>query len=553
MGEMDPINLDSLAYSQTENVIIICIEFSNRQASSTTSSIMDKVNDLEDYYTEVSYGLKKVSGTLAIASSNDPDSDGWYDVGPYFTDYTSDSKSLINATIIASDNDINFNNFPHIMLVVAGDDYAQSGDSNDIHSHFISFQPGLDTDDGLKKVYNSCVVAETDPFSVFCHEFGHSQGLPDLYDIDEGDGVDEIFVDEFALMAEGSWNGNPAGSKPAGLMGYCRLNLSILDISDTVANGMHKVVDLFSLSETNSSALIKIPIAPDYYYLLEYRKKVGVDIGLPDQGLLITLVNESKGTTWTGYVMSHENGPIILKDAQPSTSSLDDAPFDIGINERSYFNDNINNVHIVLLQKNNSGYQIDIDRTGMATDNTPPTTDLQATGFYSSNRIYMGSLFLDPYDYKSGVNKTYYRIDGGSWQEYDSSVSMPMTFGVATFSLEFYSTDLNGNIENIKQISIIMDSSIIILIIIAIVVVVVIVAIYGIYRAKRGSKNDKQSSSYYQSGSSLYSSGSYESQGSYDSITEVKYTKYCSYCQMEYPEDQNFCFNCGRELKRKNG
>ncbi|MBD3228278.1 MAG: hypothetical protein GF329_08810 [Candidatus Lokiarchaeota archaeon] len=545
--------LMSSAHPQTENVIIICVEFSNRQSSQTNDSIMDKIIMMEDYYSEVSYGLKTVSGTLANPTSNDPDSDGWYDIGSYSTSYTSNSKPLISAAISAADSDIDFDLYPHIIIVCAGDDYAQSGNENDIHSHFASFQPPINTGGILERdVYNSCVLAETDPFSVFAHEFGHSQGLPDLYDIDD-DGKNQIFVDEYSLMAEGSWNGNPAGSTPAGLMGFSRLNLSILDLSATVPNNTHSVVDLFSLSETNHSALIKINISHSCYYLLEYRKKVGTDTALPDQGVLITYINESKGTWWDGHVMYHENGPVILEDAQSSTSTLDDAPFDIGINEKSYFNDNINNVHISLLEKNDSAYVIDIDRTNMSTDLTPPTTEIRLDGWYSGNTLFMGSIKLNPYDYKSDINNTVYRINGGAWNEYNSSINLPFSFAPTTYSIEYRSSDLNGNIEPVKQVNITMNYTFVLLIIISIILAVVILVVYVIYRSTKGknTKNRSGTGGSYSYTDAETSTVSSSSSGSSTSIYGTEYTKYCKYCNIEYPEDQNFCFNCGNKLERK--
>ena len=550
-----PINIQNSAYAQTETLIVICVEFSNRLASSSTSSIMNKISSLEDYYDEVSYGLKDISGALANTTTNDLDFDGWYDIGIYnlYQNFTINWKSFLQNVYTAADTDVNFNNFDHIMIVCAGNDYAQSHNSNDIHSHFISFTPGIVRD---RTIHNSCIVAELDPFAVYTHEFGHSQGLPDLYDIDTGDGIDQIFVGDFSIMAEGSWNGNPSGSTPAGLIGFNRLNLSILDVSATVINGTHQVVDLLSLSETNISALIKIPLQGDCYYLLEYRKKLGTDAALPDQGVLITYVNESKGCTWIGggHVMTHENGPVILEDAQSSTSSLDDAPFDIGINEISYFNDNTNNVHIVLLEKNSSGYKIDIDRTGMGTDNTPPTTSFQISGWYSEFTLFMGSMSLSAYDFKSGINKTFYRINNGTWQEYSSMITTPFTFSPTTYIIEYYSIDMNGNIESVKTISITVNNIFILLILIGVILAIIILIIYAIFRSTRGNKKDKSSSyqgtesssnSYYQPISSSPISTTPST-----SVTTL-YTKICINCNMEYPEDQSFCFNCGKPLSRK--
>src|SRR5690606_41205846 len=41
---------------------------------------------------------------------------------------------------------------------------------------------------------------------VFCHEFGHNLGLPDLYDTDPGNGSSQG-IGEWGLMGGGSWLG----------------------------------------------------------------------------------------------------------------------------------------------------------------------------------------------------------------------------------------------------------------------------------------------------------------------------------------------------------
>ncbi|MHA1268582.1 MAG: OmpL47-type beta-barrel domain-containing protein [Candidatus Helarchaeota archaeon] len=551
-----PFQVQKSSYSQNKTLIVICVEFSNRISSTTTASIMSKIDQLKTYYTEISYGLITVSANLAVASSTyDPDSDGWYNVGTYnlhdnFTDPTG-SKNFLERVYTVADPDVNFNYYDHIMIVCAGNDYALTYDPNDVRSHFSSFSPPIFKDG--RPITNSSIVSELDPFSVYTHEFGHTIGLPDLYDIKD-DSVKEYFVGKFGLMAAGSWNGG--GLIPAGMMGFCRNNLSILDISATIPNNSHQVVNLYSLSETNLSALIKIPITTSTYYLLEFRKKVGTDSALPDQGVLITYVNESKGSHWVSTVMYQENGPVRIQDSHGTTtgssSGLDDAPYDIGINEISYFNDNSNNVHIVLLQKNLSAYKIDIDRTNSSYDLTPPTTDFSISGWYSGSTVYLGAMYLNAYDLKSNINKTYYRINGGTWQEYTNTINVPFSFLPTSYVIDYYSTDMNGNTESMKSLTITVNNIIILLIIIAIVVIVIILVIYAISKSRKGQKEKKPSdrtsiSGSFQPSAETPSRPVILTPGRVNSI----YTKYCENCDLEFPEDQNFCFNCGSTLKRK--
>jgi len=59
---------------------------------------------------------------------------------------------------------------------------------------------------------------------VFCHEFGHALGLPDLYDVAlASNGIEGQGLGLFSLMAAGSWGGNySSGGRPVALDAWCR-------------------------------------------------------------------------------------------------------------------------------------------------------------------------------------------------------------------------------------------------------------------------------------------------------------------------------------------
>ncbi|MBC7081428.1 MAG: tandem-95 repeat protein [Thermoplasmatales archaeon] len=90
-------------------------------------------------------------------------------------------------------------------------------------------------------------------------------------------------------------------------------------------------------------------------------------------------------------------------------------------------------------------------------DNTPPeTTHLQGTigdnNWYKSNVI----LNLTATDEKSGVNKIYYKIDAGAWNEYTSNVTISSE---GQHTIYYYSIDNLGNTEAEKNISIKIDKT----------------------------------------------------------------------------------------------
>ena len=57
---------------------------------------------------------------------------------------------------------------------------------------------------------------------VFCHEFGHVLGLPDLYDTDNS----SEGLGQWCLMASGSWGGNGSSPQtPTHMSAWCKQKL----------------------------------------------------------------------------------------------------------------------------------------------------------------------------------------------------------------------------------------------------------------------------------------------------------------------------------------
>jgi len=82
-------------------------------------------------------------------------------------------------------------------------------------------------------------------------------------------------------------------------------------------------------------------------------------------------------------------------------------------------------------------------------DTTPPTTTSNAKTSYSQG----GVITLGATDDSIlGVKATYYRLDNGAVQT-GTSVQVPTTGGIHTYTLEFWSEDWAGNVESPKSVS----------------------------------------------------------------------------------------------------
>ncbi len=186
---------------------------------------------MNDYFREVSYGAFGVSGA----------SIGWTTSSTTYASYTPHdfltTRTMIQNAIAQLDPGVNFalydndgpDGVPHsadddgyvdaLFFVHAGPGQEETGNPDDIWSHAWSFPGGLATGDGVRIGRYSVEPEETASgglvaIGVFCHEYGHVLGLPDLYDTD----YSSSGVGEWCLMSGGSWNarsGGQWGSCPA--------------------------------------------------------------------------------------------------------------------------------------------------------------------------------------------------------------------------------------------------------------------------------------------------------------------------------------------------
>ena len=176
-----------------------------------------------------------------------------------------------------------------IFVVHAGPGAEEGGRDEFIWSHrwetyrqyddrFITsyaIQPEVRTPQGKPKRVN---------IGIFCHEFGHLLGLPDLYDVyEQSNGVGQ-----WGLMGRGGWLGEEA--YPGGMTAWSKEHLGWGKITDiTEAPGTYT---LEAASQHNAFYRIRTP-DPDEYFLLENRQRQGVDAGLPGSGLALWHINQA--------------------------------------------------------------------------------------------------------------------------------------------------------------------------------------------------------------------------------------------------------------------
>lgn len=313
-------------------VLIILIDFSDNQHQFSQTDFERMIFgvgtcSMRDYYQEVSYNNLVIGGEVV----------GWvrldnpyqYYLGDSFGIYGNfphNSQGLVRDVIQRIDQTVDFSHYDWdgdgfvdgLLLVHAGPGAEETGQPNHIWSHkwqlsdngFGSPGPIL-TGDGVSVDEYSI---QPERFStgtlitigVFCHEFGHLLGLPDLYDRDyssSGLGI-------FCLMAGGGWAraeaGKPYGSSPTHLSAWCKYLLGWI-IPDSVQVGVKDSVSPAMLISSATAPvcyrLLENPKGVDWsavnpgtgeYFLVENRQKFGFDQGLPGTGLLILHIDESR-------------------------------------------------------------------------------------------------------------------------------------------------------------------------------------------------------------------------------------------------------------------
>ncbi len=340
----DNISLPSLVPILGEQrIIVILVEFEDIKHSVTGEIIYNRVfKEMADYYNEVSYGLVSISGditnwnTLPAPYSSYADLDSW--------ENWSIKLKLIRDAIKAADKDIDFRKYKYVFVVhPAPVRWAWGG-----------LKPNILTDDNVV-VNNVSILSERHKWWTFAHEFGHNLGLPDLYDhakAKEGTrdwNIVAHYTGRWCLM---SWD---LGQH---MCGWAKMKLGWIS-SERIKSiwlGQVESIIIAPLEQiTKEIQLIRIFVgAPPYptpqYYLIEVRQRIGFDSKLPDSGVLITLIDETKRTGM---------GIVSVLDSSPVTSYLDDAPFGLPP-KNPLFVDGTYNIGILVTEQVGLSYKIKI-------------------------------------------------------------------------------------------------------------------------------------------------------------------------------------------------
>lgn len=276
-----------------EYILAIRIDFSDQPGQKPASDFNSAIFGMRDtsmrlYYEEVSYGQMHIlPGYLEGVV---PTGKRWYRARKPMSYYgsgiimTDRYRELVAEACAAADADVDFSKYDrdgngyvdHLMIIHAGDDEASTGVTEDIWS--IEFDAGPGVYDGV--MVSSAMILAEDPSSnfinigIYCHEFFHEFGAPDLYAWDHPVGY-------WCLMGEsGPYLDN--GQHPSHICGYLKWDFDADPLNgirgwlkpNTLTSGGSYYVDSLELPTGNRLYKIDIPSKLGReYFLLENRNK----------------------------------------------------------------------------------------------------------------------------------------------------------------------------------------------------------------------------------------------------------------------------------------
>ncbi len=305
--------------------LVLLVEFADKrmQAETTQSSMNDMLNGSNYTYDDATGSVRKyfsdqsngayvpefgvfgpitLSRDMAYYGGNDNYGD---DLRP--AEMVNEACSIANAKFgvdfsqYDSDGD---GNVDFVFVIYAGYAEAQGASENTIWPHQWSLESaGIPLEERIydgKYVSGYACSSELQGYSgttragigTFCHEFSHVLGLPDYYDTDYAEGVDNTskIPDVWSLMSGGSYNNN--SKTPPNYSAYDKYYMGW--ITPTVLNTSRSVSlpadGRTCYAITADGTLSGATDAKDVWYL-ENRQQTGWDAYLPAHGMLVTKVH----------------------------------------------------------------------------------------------------------------------------------------------------------------------------------------------------------------------------------------------------------------------
>ncbi|MDF9796619.1 M6 family metalloprotease-like protein [Catalinimonas alkaloidigena] len=318
-------------------LLAICIEYPDLRHSEEVDYFYKLLNEGVDgkpsfrqYFLENSYGKMDLSVDVV----------GWVQASKNYSYYGDENgkgrtRELVKEAIQAAealgvdysqyDNDDD-NDVDGVLIIHSGPGAEEGSRREYIWSHrwTIPFEYHDD-----KFIFDYMIQPETRGASydysvgigIFCHEFGHLLGLPDLYDIDLYNGQSNG-IGNWGLMGLGQWLGNE--DYPSAMTAWSKESLGWAKVENITQD-----LGRYSLSASDQSAKIyRIDTKhSNEYFLLENRQQKGFDQYQRGSGIAIWHINTDKTSLYpsSNSVNGDENLKGVDLEEADGNADLDGA------------------------------------------------------------------------------------------------------------------------------------------------------------------------------------------------------------------------------------
>ncbi len=302
-----PLRIDRLT-SSTLRALVLLVQFSDLPSLHPVQSFQSLFNDDSWESGSVNtYFKANTDGTVQISA----DCRGWMTADHPLSNYADRNPShglhvreLVRAAVDQAEKDgVDFSKYDNdgdgsvdALFVV----HAGTGAEEGVRTQYIWSHASSLSWDNLDVKYDGVTINDytIEPeleggrhsgIGVFCHEFGHQLGLPDLYDTNYGEDGESSGLGLWDLMAAGSWGADGKNvNRPSNLSAWSKELLGLVD-PVTVLNTRS-----LSFQSDTPHSVYKVwldPCRDSEYLLIENRQKTGFDQDLLGSGLFIYRVD----------------------------------------------------------------------------------------------------------------------------------------------------------------------------------------------------------------------------------------------------------------------
>lgn len=282
--------------------------FSKGTYTGTSATGQQVHGSMHDYYWEQSHGKLSIEGKAF----------DYVEVGKKRSEYATDTKKALLTEamdkLLAREGKDALKGYDGVFFIYAGERMSVArGSLYWPHKSTMSHQ-------GQRWQYFICNEggSRMGNISVFCHEFGHMLGLPDLYARPENPGMEGVGI--WCAMANQAGNGRPqhfsVWSKEK--LGW---------VAPVVIDPRVKQKLVLAPIEDDPKQCLKVLAKADgsEYYLIENRKQKGFDKSLPAEGLLIWRVINNRPVLEESHGVEGPRGPALFATSVPYPSPSNDA------------------------------------------------------------------------------------------------------------------------------------------------------------------------------------------------------------------------------------